>query len=92
MKFWRPPKGQPLSLVQVEEDVTALVKRYRVRKMPCDQWQPLAFAEWLHLAGIDAELITLGQAQSDKLASLLEGAFKDRLITVPTHPPELREA
>ena len=35
--------------------------------------------------------MTLGPTQLDKLATTLKATFSDRLITIPAHPPELRE-
>jgi hypothetical protein len=91
VRFWRPSPGKRISLVDVEADIIRIAKSYRLPSVKIDEWQAVGLEERLRRAGVPATLVTLGPTQLDKLATTLKATFADRLITIPAHPPELRE-
>ena len=87
VRHWVGTKAAPVSLVQVEEELVSLARRFPLRKVVIDQWQGALLAERLRARGVrPVEVVTLESSRLDQQATQLKSLFSNRQIRIPTHP------
>lgn len=85
-RLWRPKYGSRVSLVEVEEEIRRVAKRYDLRETSYDPWQAQLAADRLSLTNITMREVTpTGKNLQDIAARLLE-AFTDRRLTLYEEP------
>lgn len=82
LTIFRPAKGNPVRIVDVESEILRLHEIFRLKCVACDQWQARHLVERLQLGGIAAEPIDFNGSNQKVMAETLLSAFGERQLSI----------
>jgi hypothetical protein len=91
VRLWQGTRAAPVSLTNLEAEVSALARRFKLRTLVIDQWQAVALAEQFKHRGLPAQLVTIEPTRLDRLTTLMKGSFARREVRLPASAHDLIE-
>ncbi len=91
VRLWRGTHQEPVSLVEIQDEIAALHQRFHFERVHIDQWQARHMVEQLQHLRVPAEIITLDGGTLDRLVTQIKSAFTRRLMVLPDRHPEVVE-
>lgn len=86
-RLWRPSKGHPVNLSEVERAVAELHARFRIQKLHYDPWQAQHMASRLSAAGLGGlEEVTPVGSNLQRMATAVLESFNDRRLELFDDP------
>ena len=91
VRTWRGSHAAPVSLIEVQEEIVALHRRFRVESARVDQWQARQMVEQLQRQRVNASVVTMDGQTLDRLVTQLKSAFARRLVLIPERATDVIE-
>jgi hypothetical protein len=87
VRHWVGTRTAPVNLMQVEDALVALARRFRPRDIVLDQWQAALLGDRLRARNVrgSVKTVTFDGNRLDAHATLLKSLFVNRMIRVPHH-------
>jgi hypothetical protein len=91
VRTWRGSHLAPVSLIEVQEAIADLHRRFRFEAVKVDQWQARQMVEQLQRQRVPASIVTMDGGTLDRLVTQLKSTFARRLIRIPERASDVIE-
>lgn len=92
LRSWQGTPDTPVSLMQVEDEVVALWRRFRPARILADSWQAAQLIERARTRGVEnIRATTMDPAHLDRLTTHTKTLFMNRAVALPRRLLDLRE-
>ena len=91
LEVFRPRRGVPVPLADVEQRVETLAKRYSPCEVRFDPSQALSMVQSLAARGVSVQENPITARWNDRMATLLHTMLRDGLVDLPDEPELLDE-